>query len=59
MEIRFSYETKYGIFSDALVLPDDHNLTEQEIQTMKEQRRDNWISFIDSTQTTNIEEIQT
>lgn len=50
MQIRFSYETKYGIFSDALNLPDDHGFTEQELIAMQEQRRDNWIQYIDSTQ---------
>jgi len=50
MQIRFSYETKYGMFSDALNLPDDHEFTEQELIVMQEQRRDNWIQYIDSTQ---------
>lgn len=50
MQIRFSYETKYGTFNDALNLPDDHAYTEAEIEQMKEQRRDNWIAHIDSTQ---------
>jgi hypothetical protein len=53
MEIRFSYETKYGMFSDALILPDDHTFTESEITSMKEQRRDNWVAYIDSTQVDN------
>ncbi len=51
MQIRFSYETKYGTYSDALNLPDDHNYTEQEIEAMKIARRDNWVSYIDNTQT--------
>ena len=50
MQIRFSYETKYGVYSDALNLPDDHNYSDTEIQTMKEQRRDNWVAYIDATQ---------
>lgn len=50
MQIRFSFDTKYGMFSDALNLPDDHAFTEQELQEMKERRRDNWIAHIDSTQ---------
>ena len=59
MQIRFSYETKYGTFSDALNLPDDHTFTEQELITMQEQRRDNWIAYIDSTQVDNVVEEQT
>jgi hypothetical protein len=49
-QIRFSFETKYGNFSDALNLPDDHTYSEAEIQAMQEQRRDNWVAHIDSTQ---------
>ena len=56
MQIRFSYETQYGIFSDALNLPDDHTFTDQELETMKEQRRDNWVSYINSTQVEVAEE---
>ena len=56
MEIRFTYETKYGAFSDALILPDDHTFTESEITSMKEQRRDNWVAYIDSTQVDNTTE---
>lgn len=58
MQIRFSYDTKYGKFSDALNLPDDHNYTENEINLMKEQRKDNWIAYIDSTQIETQEETQ-
>lgn len=50
MIIPFSYETKYGIFSDAIHLPDDHTYSDDEIETLKLQRRDNWVAFIDSTQ---------
>lgn len=50
MQIRFSYETKYGTFNDALILDDDHSYTDVEIEAMKEQRRDAWIAYIDSTQ---------
>ena len=50
MILQFSYETKYGTFSDALVLPDDHTYTNDDLEKLKLQRRDNWISYIDSTQ---------
>jgi hypothetical protein len=56
MQIRFSYETQYGIFSDALNLSDDHSFSDEEIEIMKEQRRDNWVSYIDSTQVEVVEE---
>jgi hypothetical protein len=46
MKIDFEYITAHGKFSDALHLPDNHGLTDIEIETMKEQRRDNWIATV-------------
>jgi hypothetical protein len=44
MKIDFSFDTQYGKFADAIVLPDDHTLTDAEIEAMKQQRLDNWIA---------------
>jgi len=46
MKIDFEFQTPYGKFADALHLPDDHGLSDAEIQAMKEQRRDNWIAVV-------------
>ena len=46
MKIDFEFETQYGIFRDALYLPDDHTFTDEEIQAMKQQRLDNWIAVV-------------
>lgn len=46
IKIDFEFETPYGKFADALHLPDDHGLSDAEIQAMKEQRRDNWIAIV-------------
>lgn len=46
IKIDFEFDTPHGVFRDALYLPDDHAFTEDEIQAMKEQRRDNWISVV-------------
>ena len=56
MQIRFSYETKYGTFSDALNLPDDQEFTEEEIISMQEQRRDNWIYYVENPQVEIVDE---
>jgi hypothetical protein len=50
MQIRFSFQTKYGLFSDALNLPDDHQYDEYELEEMKKERRDKWILHKDNTQ---------
>lgn len=46
IKIDFEFETPYGKFADALHLPEDHGLSDAEIQAMKEQRRDNWIAVV-------------
>ena len=46
MKIDFSFDTQYGRFADALHLPDDHGLSDAEIEAMKQQRLDNWIAII-------------
>lgn len=46
MKIDFEFQTAYGVFRDALHLPDDHGFTDEEIQAMKQQRVDNWIILV-------------
>jgi hypothetical protein len=46
MKIDFSFETQYGKFADAIILPDDHMLSEAEIGAMKQQRLDNWVAVV-------------
>ena len=46
MNIDFSFPSQYGTFSDALHLPDDHGLSDEQIEAMKQARLDNWIAVI-------------
>jgi hypothetical protein len=46
VQIIFEFETQYGVFRDALHLPEDHTFTDDEIQAMKQQRLDNWIAIV-------------
>jgi hypothetical protein len=46
VKIDFEFQTDYGKFADALHLPDDHGLSEEQIEAVKEQRRDNWIAIV-------------
>jgi hypothetical protein len=45
-KIDFTFDTEYGVFSDAISLPDDHTFTDDEIEAMKQERVDNWIAII-------------
>jgi len=46
--IRIEFEKMYGeiVFRDAITLPDDHTLTDDEIEAMKHERFDNWVAII-------------
>lgn len=46
ISIPFQMNTQYGMYSDALVLPDDHTLTDVDIEAIKAQRVTNWIIAI-------------
>lgn len=50
IKIDFVFETPHGKFADALHLPEDHGLTDAEIEAMKQQRVDNWIAIITAPQ---------
>jgi hypothetical protein len=46
VKIDFEFETPHGVFRDALHLPDDHGMTDEQIDAMKQQRVDNWIAIV-------------
>jgi hypothetical protein len=48
MKIDFEFDTSHGKFRDALHLPDNHGLSDAEIEAMKVQRRDNWIAVVEA-----------
>lgn len=48
VKIDFQIETKLGTYSDALHLEDDHGLTEEQIEAMKQQRADKWVEHVES-----------
>lgn len=48
MKINFEFETKYGVFRDALYLPDDHTLTTEQIVEMQTERLNNWIYAVEN-----------
>jgi hypothetical protein len=46
VKIDFEFETPHGVFRDALHLPDNHGMTDEQIDAMKQQRVDNWIAIV-------------
>ena len=50
MKIDFFFDTPHGRFADALHLPDDHGLSEADIDAMKQERVNNWIAAVTAPQ---------
>lgn len=48
IKIDFEFDTRHGVYRDAITLPDDHTLSAADIEAMKIARRDSWIYAIDN-----------
>ena len=49
IKIDFEFDAEpYGVFRDALHLSEDHGLSEAEIEILKQQRFDNWMSIVNA-----------
>lgn len=46
IKIDFEFQTDFGLFRDALHLPDDHGLSDEQIKSLKVERRDNWLAIV-------------
>ena len=46
VKIDFEFDSPHGVFRDALHLPDDHGLSQDEINAMQQQRFDNWVAIV-------------
>ena len=57
MQIIFKFETPFGSFCDALHLPDDHGLSDEQIEAMKQERLTNWIAVVNPPVVEVIEEM--
>lgn len=46
IKIDFEYDTNYGVFRDALYLPENHGMSAIEIEQTKQNRLNKWIQAI-------------
>ena len=46
IKIDFEFQTPYGLFRDALHLPGDHGLSDEQIELMKQERVDSWVAVV-------------
>lgn len=44
--IPIEFDSEFGTFRDALVLPDDHGMSDAQIAAIKQARFDQWLSYI-------------
>jgi hypothetical protein len=48
IKIDFQVETAYGVYRDAIYLPENHQHTDAEIELMKQERVTNWLLAIET-----------
>lgn len=46
MKIDFEFQSEYGTFRDAITLPDDHGMTDAELEAMKQARFNAWLAIV-------------
>jgi hypothetical protein len=58
MKIDFEFETPYGKFADALWFSDGVVPSDEEIETMKQERLNNWIALVSGTNEDVVEPVE-
>lgn len=53
MIIEFEFDTQYGTYKDAIHVTDDIVMTETEIEDLKQQRLNSWLSMIEQASNTS------
>lgn len=48
IKIDFEVDTKYGRYRDALYLPEDHGMSDEQISTLQQERVSNWLYAIEN-----------
>ena len=56
IKIDFEFDSSYGVFRDALHLPEDHVFTDAQIQAMKQERYDSWWAVVNAPSAETVEE---
>lgn len=46
VKIDFEFQTAFGLYRDALYLPEGHGLSDAEVEAMKQQRVDSWVAAV-------------
>lgn len=46
VKIDFEFQTAFGLYRDALYLPEGHGMSDAELGVLKQQRVDNWVAVV-------------
>lgn len=55
--IEFEFDSEFGVYRDAIVLPDNHGLSKAKIEEIKQTRFENWKAHIIAASEVTEEEI--
>jgi hypothetical protein len=58
VKIEFEFDSEYGTFRDCIVLPDNHNMSEAQIDAIKQQRFDAWLESVQPVEEEEAIEVQ-
>lgn len=48
IKIDFERQTRHGMYRDAITLPDDHTLTQAQIDAIMDERVNAWVAYMDN-----------
>lgn len=48
ISVDFEFESQYGRYADALLLPEDHGLSNEELEHLKQQRFTSWLASVEA-----------
>jgi hypothetical protein len=54
IQIIFEFATRHGTFRDALYLPVDHGLTDEQIAEIQRERLNNWLAVVEAPPTEEV-----
>lgn len=46
VKVEIEFESAFGMFRDAITLPDDHGFSKEEIEAIKQQRFQKWLELV-------------
>jgi hypothetical protein len=58
VKIDFEFDSEHGVYRDAIVLDENHGLSDSQIEEIKQTRFDNWKAHIEAASEVTEEEIE-